>query len=725
MGRSSMWTLLLLLLLPTAGTSRLTIQPGCQASCGGVDVPYPFGIGAGCFRAGFEIACVKGTLPVLAGTSPAVPVLSLSVMPRPEARVMLPVGYQCYNKTGEATDDFSCGTVDLNPAGVYRISNTYNELFVLGCFTTGYTNSGPRGRYRYMFYAGCLAYCNDSRSARDGECAGIGCCHVDIPPGLTDNKMKFESGWTRHPMEFSPCDYGFIVEKGAYSFRVADLQMDVTQASMPLRLDWAIRDSTGSSMSKSCAQAANNPGYSCKSDHSECVDSTNGPGYVCNCTKGYEGNPYLKEGCTNMNECERSREEFPCHGECHDTEGSYDCRCHLGYESHGDPKENPCNPKFPLPAKLTLGTVVVTSIIVVALLSVAITSQKRQLFRKNGGNILKNVDNLVFFTEREVKEITGNYGDLLGKGSFGDVYRGTLKDKTQVAVKRSSAAVDKDKVITFVREVEIQSRMIHKNVLRLKGCCLEVKFPVLVYEYAAKGSLGDIIHGEKNGQMVPFPLEQRLDIAIGSAEGLAYMHTYTESIIQHGDVKPDNILLDYKFIPKLSDFGLSKLLAPGKQYVDQVVGCLGYMDPAYVRRGRLTPANDVYSFGVVLLELITRKPIIPGGCEGEECKLVTEFRQVYDQENRRREMLDKDIATEEDISVLEEIGKLAIECLAEENRPDMTEVARRLAMLKNVWKQGNTSSQSDYPLEEIAADGTLNRTTSDPLLLSASQRALS
>ncbi|KAF8694302.1 hypothetical protein HU200_038443 [Digitaria exilis] len=361
MGRSSWTWTALLLLLPTllpvpsaSSSSRLTIHPGCQASSGGVDIPYPFGIG--CFRPGFEIACVTSTTPVLAGTSPAVRVLSLSVMPRPEARVTLPVAYQCYNQTGNATDDFSYGTVDLNPAGVYRISNTYNELFVLGCYTLGYTNSGPGGRYRYMVYTGCMAYCNDSGSAQDGACAGIGCCRVDIPPGLADNKMKFSSCWWRDAMEFSPCDYAFIVEKGYYTFRATDLRMDVAQATMPLRLDWAIRgDGNGTSMSMSCAQAANRPGYTCKSDHSECVDSTNGPGYVCNCTKGYEGNLYLDEGCTNINECERSREEFPCHGECHDTDGSYDCRCCLGYQSNGDPKENPCNPKFPLAAKLTLG----------------------------------------------------------------------------------------------------------------------------------------------------------------------------------------------------------------------------------------------------------------------------------------------------------------------------------------------------------------------------------
>ncbi|CAM0949182.1 unnamed protein product [Alopecurus aequalis] len=283
----------------------LTVKPGCQASCGGVDIPYPFGIGAGCFRPGFEISCYSSA-PYLPGNtteSAGILVLSLSVMPRPEARVMLPVAFQCFNSTG-GTTDYSYGTVDINPLGVYRISNTHNELFVLGCNTEIYINSGPPGRYKYSYYTGCVAYCNDSRSAQDGACAGIGCCHVDIPPGLTDNWMSLASGtagyaWSHVDQEFSPCDYAFIVEKGNYTFKADDLTKMPTTQTMPLRLDWAIRDSNINSTGSmySCAQVANRTDYTCVSKHSECVDSTNGPGYFCNCTNGYEGNPYLQEGC--------------------------------------------------------------------------------------------------------------------------------------------------------------------------------------------------------------------------------------------------------------------------------------------------------------------------------------------------------------------------------------------------------------------------------------------
>jgi hypothetical protein len=296
---------MLLWVVPASAADGLTLKPSCQSSCGGVDIPYPFGIGAGCFLPGFEILCYTNAAYLPRNTTRAggIPVLSLSVMPRPEVRVMLPVAFQCFNSTGHTTD-FSYGTVDFNRDGVYRISNTHNELFVLGCHTQIYIHSGPPGRYPYSYYTGCVAYCNDSGSAKDGACAGIGCCHVDIPPGLTDNWMSLADGtedyvWSHVDQEFSPCDYGFIVEKGKYVFKADDLTQMPTTQTMPLRLDWAIRDSNINSTGSmySCEHVANRTGYTCVSDHSECVDSINGPGYFCNCTKGYEGNPYLRQGC--------------------------------------------------------------------------------------------------------------------------------------------------------------------------------------------------------------------------------------------------------------------------------------------------------------------------------------------------------------------------------------------------------------------------------------------
>ncbi|KAL6851953.1 hypothetical protein ACP4OV_020138 [Aristida adscensionis] len=695
----SMLSLLLALLLAaTAATAgSLTVTPGCQGSCGGVDIPYPFGIGTGCFRKGFEITCVNngsaGLMPVLATTTTtqSIRVLSLSVAPRPEARVMLPVAWQCFNSTGDFTGYFY-GDVNVNPEGVYRISDTMNELYVLGCNTLAYTRSGNRGRSRYMFYTGCVAYSNDSSGPRDGACAGVGCCHVDIPPGLTDNTMSMSYGgaWSHANQEFCPCDYAFIVEKGSYTFRASDLTSMPQNQTMPLVLDWAIRDNSSTSMW--CAQAAKNEvDYACRSRHSVCidVDAVIGPGYLCNCTTGYEGNPYVVDGCTNINECTRPK-EFPCHGICEDKEGSYNCKCPPGYESDGDPKEKTCQAKFSHAARLSLGITVGTFGFVVMLLAIWLTFKQKELKaieRKNGGKRLRHLKTLMFFTKKELDKITDNYSKYLGQGNFGKVYKGivtdeTTKMETEVAVK-ASINVTKDTQDDFVKEVEIQSNMIHRNILRLLGCCLEVKVPFLVYEYAANGSLEDVLHN-KPDQPHPLTLNSRLDIAIGSAEGLAYMHSYTTPIIQHGDVKPGNILLDGNLVPKISDFGLSKLLKAGKEYANFVVGCMGYMDPVYTATGSLTPKSDVYSFGVVLLELICRKPHTYG-----DSGLIIEFKKVYEKNKSAREMFDKEISKDEHISVLEEIGKLAMNCLEEgvERRPDMARVARELAILRD--KLGN------------------------------------
>ncbi|XBI24260.1 hypothetical protein VPH35_049379 [Triticum aestivum] len=270
-------------------SESLTLRPGCQASSSGVKVPYPFGIGTDCFRPGFEITCVN-KMPVLTGTTQVIQVLELSVMPRPEARVMLPVAWQCFNTaTNDVIESFD-GRLNINPSGVYRISNTATSS---SSWAATPSSSPTTGR------PPAAAHTPTATTACDGACAGIGCCRVNILPGLTDNWKRFYS-FTHVDIEFSPCDFTFIVEKGYYMFQEADLHMgpSASHRKMPMRLDWAIRDrNVNSTDYLTCSQAANRPGYTCVSDHSECVDSINGPGYFCNCTQGYEG--YLHKGCTS------------------------------------------------------------------------------------------------------------------------------------------------------------------------------------------------------------------------------------------------------------------------------------------------------------------------------------------------------------------------------------------------------------------------------------------
>ncbi|PAN09763.1 hypothetical protein PAHAL_2G049400 [Panicum hallii] len=293
-------SLLPALLLAAAAAAA---EPECPTKCGDVDIPYPFGIGTRCSRSkGFEISCVNnGTaaVPVLrsAGGARTIPVASLSVAPRPEAKVMLPVAYKCYGPAGRRVRA-SDGRVDLRSSSVFRISDSRNMFVVLGCNTGAWMNSGANGggRYNYQYYMGCFTYCAGPESPTDGRCASVGCCHVDIPPGLTDNAVYFEQ-WPHNGMEHSPCDIAFLVDRDGYEFRAADLRMDVRRSSMPVWLDWAIRDDDGA---LTCAAAKGRAGYACVSANSECVDSINGPGYFCRCKEGFKGNPYKYEGgCTS------------------------------------------------------------------------------------------------------------------------------------------------------------------------------------------------------------------------------------------------------------------------------------------------------------------------------------------------------------------------------------------------------------------------------------------
>ncbi|XP_051202597.1 wall-associated receptor kinase 2-like [Lolium perenne] len=626
--------LVLLLLLATAlrvlATGTAVAKKTCQSSCGGVDIPYPFGIGENCFRPGFQIICEKDPY-----GSEKVRVLSLHVQPRAEVRVMLNVAFQCFKPDGNVIWQYN-GGVNMTENSVYRISSAENQLFVLGCSTFIYAGSGPPGLHSRSYYGGCVAYCKDSSTPQNNACDGIGCCRSNIPPGLTDTQMQL-STWSHKGLEYSPCNYAFIVEKDYYSFRAADLLGMPKNKTMPMRLDWAIRDSGLSC--NSTQQGA------CVSGNSGCANSINGPGYVCHCLDGYKGNPYVRNGCQ----------------------------------------------------RIVLGV----SFIVIALLLALVFFQKRQLdksFEKNGGKILENVKGLTIFTKEGLKKITRNNSDFLGNGSFGKVYKGILPDDTIVAVK-ASIIINEDTRKDFTDEVEIQSNMIHKNILRLVGCCLEVEVPMLVYEFAANGSLQDILHQNKNQEL---PLDLRLDIAIGSAEGLKYMHSSTTQAIRHGDVKPDNILLDDKLTPKISDFGLSKLIKEG-QFAKTVVGCMGYIDPVFLKTGLLTQKSDVYSFGAVLLELITGKKNV----YDENQSLIIEFCKLYEKGNGGRAMFDKEIANEEDMFVLEEISKLAVECLCEdiEVRPDMTEVAERLVMLRRDKRLKNTLSTYGH-LEDITMAGS-------------------
>jgi len=294
--------------------------------------------------------------------------------------------------------------------------------------------------------------------------------------------------------------------------------------------------------------------------------------------------------------------------------------------------------------------------------------------------------NVKIFTEDEIENITSNYSTLIGKGGFGEVYRGVLDaDDDLVAVKRY---IRQDLREEFMEEVSIHSMMSHKNVVKLIGYCIGESTLMLVTEFIPNGNLDDLLHKSD----VSTPLDIRLGIAIGCAEALSYMHSLhvsSDNLIYHGDIKPANILLDGNLTTKVSDFGLSRLLFGGDtQFTTSLKGSMGYMDPIYFHEGRLTPKSDVYSFGVVLFELITRKRVKHG-----DSNLIRAFNKACAKGKGLRELFDAAIADENNIKTLKGMRKLAAECVTLDirARPQMNDVAKRLRGLKKDLKSSPQS----------------------------------
>jgi serine/threonine protein kinase len=319
------------------------------------------------------------------------------------------------------------------------------------------------------------------------------------------------------------------------------------------------------------------------------------------------------------------------------------------------------------------------------------------------------------FTADEIKRFTNNYETILGRGAFGEVYKGVLDDKSMVAVKKFIGNVKEN----FAKELTVHREINHKNVVRLVGYCVDENALMVVTEYIPKGNLSNILHQDS----IVITLDTRLRIAIECAEALEYMHSQMYTQVIHGDIKPANILLDDELRAKISDFGISRLVnTENTLYTLNVIGSIGYMDPLFAQTGRLTAKSDVYSFGVVLLELITRKK---ARIEGGEIGLVGSFTEALSKGFRSvREMFDPEIATSSDMKTVDEIAKLAGKCLKMElnKRPEMLEVVERLRKLRKTphqvqeglalfsWRRKNKLATAQTPALESSGSSQNVRT---------------
>lgn len=206
----------------------------------------------------------------------------------------------------------------------------------------------------------------------------------------------------------------------------------------------------------------------------------------------------------------------------------------------------------------------------------------------------------VRFDHQDLVEATANFSMPIGSGGFGTVYKGVLRDKTVVAVKKITALGAQGKK-EFGTEIAIIGNIHHVNLVKLKGFCAQGTERFLVYEYMSRGSLDRTLFGSGP----PLEWQERFEIALGTARGLAYLHNGCEHKIIHCDVKPENILLNDNMHVKISDFGLSKLLSPEQSGLFTTMrGTRGYLAPEWLTNAAISDKTDVYSYGMVLLELI-------------------------------------------------------------------------------------------------------------------------
>ncbi|XP_031102609.1 wall-associated receptor kinase 5-like [Ipomoea triloba] len=746
---------------------------GCPTRCGNLAIPYPFGIGSGCaFDSEFQILCDTSSNPpnTVLTTGAGNPALVYDISDR---HIWVGGGggiTVCYDSKGawrplQFPFNSTSQTMSFQRLNHYSYS-LENKFAIVGCDDTLLISHGTND------VSSCTSRCSNASQVppvNGTTCSGVGCCQLPMPKDLNKlynismvSAMNHTKVWS-----FNPCAYSFFGDTSRFRFLGAsDLNNPNfprrVHETVPLVMDWAIGDLNckeaqhiteyGCKGNSHCVDS-DTGGYRCSCDHgyqgnpylgcidppigklscdeakkgseyachanSHCLDSDTGlGGYRCRCDNGYEGNPYLSPGCTDIDECKNPETMKSCEQRCINFPGGFNCSCLEGYFGDGRKGGQGCilinkKPAASSWVKLSLGIGLGTLVFVALATSLSYIIKKTndakmrlKFFEQNGGFLLEQkitdggsdgTDVTKIFSAKELRQATNNFAQdmILGQGGNGIVFKGILlPNQLQVAVKRSKT-VDDTQIEQFINEVVILSRINHRHVVKLLGCCLEAEVPLLVYEYISNGTLYYHIHGEAGGSDW-LSWENRLRIAIEAAGALAYLYSSASTPIIHRDVKSANILIDENYTAKISDFGASRLVPLDHTHVATLVqGTLGYLDPEYFQTSLLTEKSDVYSFGVVLAELLTeRKPVSP--YMSEEDRNLSSFFVRSLNENRLFQIIVPRLVREGTLDQLQRIAELVKRCLQlkGEDRPQMKEVASELERIRNSTKVSWTTESS-------------------------------